>query len=109
MGIKSWKILRVNLTEKRIDNEEIGIEAIKLYLGGSGIAAKILYEETSEVTDPLGPENVLIFMTGMFTGTMVPSSGRHSVISKSPLTGIYGESDIGGSWGTTLKKAGYDG
>lgn len=103
------KMLRVNLTEKKYDIEEIGIETIRLYLGGSGIAAKILYEETSTVTDPLGPENVLIFMTGVFTGSVVPTSGRHSVVSKSPLTGIYGESDIGGSWGTTLKEAGYDG
>ena len=78
-------------------------------MGGAGIAAKILYDETSAKTDPLGPENRLIFMPGVFTGSMIPSSGRHSVVAKSPLTGIYGESDIGGSWGVALKRAGYDG
>jgi aldehyde:ferredoxin oxidoreductase len=96
MRIKSWKILRVDLTEREINDEEIHIEKLKQYLGGSGIGAKILYDETSAITNTLGPENILIFMTGIFTGSFVPSSGRHSVISKSPLTGIYGESDIGG-------------
>jgi aldehyde:ferredoxin oxidoreductase len=105
----SWRILRANLTERTIDHEEIDGETLLLYMGGSGIGSKILYEETSEATDPLGPENRLIFMTGLFTGSSVPASGRHSIISKSPLTNIYGESDIGGSWGVTLKGAGYDG
>jgi len=64
---------------------------------------------TGRDTAPLGPENVLIFMTGPLTGTRVPLSGRHEIVAKSPLTGIYGESDVGGRWGTELKKAGYDG
>jgi aldehyde:ferredoxin oxidoreductase len=106
---KNWKLLRVNLEERRTDIQEIGTEDLRLYMGGSGIGAKILYEETSAGTDPLGPENPLIFMTGLFTGSLVPLSGRHSVVSKSPLTGIYGESDVGGSWGNALKRAGYDG
>jgi aldehyde:ferredoxin oxidoreductase len=109
MRINSWKILRADLTRKKIDDEEIGIETLRLFMGGSGTGAKILYDETSAVTNPLGPENMLIFMTGIFTGSMVPSSGGHSVIAKSPLTGIYGECDIGGSWRAPLKRAGYDG
>jgi aldehyde:ferredoxin oxidoreductase len=64
---------------------------------------------TNRDTDPLGPENALIFMTGPLTGTKVPLSGRHEVVAKSPLTGIYGECDAGGNWGTQLKKAGFDG
>jgi aldehyde:ferredoxin oxidoreductase len=64
---------------------------------------------TGRDTAPLDPENVLIFMTGPLTGTRVPLSGRHEIVGKSPLTGIYGESDVGGRWGTELKKAGYDG
>ena len=104
-----WKILRVDLSDGKVETEEMGPEVRRLYVGGSGIAAKILYDETSATTDPLGPENRLIFMPGVFTGSMIPSSGRHSVVAKSPLTGIYGESDIGGSWGVALKRAGYDG
>lgn len=106
---RRWRVLRVNLTEEKTEPEEIEPEIQRRYGGGSGIGAKILYDETSATTDPLGPENRLIFMSGVFTGSMVPSSGRHSVVSKSPLTGIYGESDIGGSWGVALKRAGYDG
>jgi len=69
----------------------------------------LLYEETGPGPDPLGPENLLIFMTGPYTDTKVPTSGRHAVVTKSPLTGIWAESDIGGSWGTALKGAGIDG
>ena len=108
-GTAYWKILRVNLSDGKVETEEVSPEVRRLYVGGSGIAAKILYDETSATTDPLGPENRLIFMPGVFTGSMIPSSGRHSVVAKSPLTGIYGESDIGGSWGVALKRAGYDG
>jgi aldehyde:ferredoxin oxidoreductase len=89
--------------------EELSEGEARAYIGGSGLAAKRLWEMTGNETDPLGPENVLIFMTGPFTGTKVPLSGRHEVVGKSPLTGIYGESDVGGRWGTELKKAGFDG
>jgi len=80
-----------------------------MFIGGSGLAAKRLWEMTGNETDPLGSENVLIFMTGPLTGTKVPLSGRHEVAAKSPLTGVYGECDVGGRWGTELKKAGFDG
>ena len=104
-----WRVLRVDLTHRTIGVEEIGQEDLRLYKGGSGIAAKILYDETSSATDPLGAENRLIFMAGTFTGSLVPLSGRHAVVSKSPLTGIYGECDVGGSWGTVFKRTGYEG
>ena len=104
-----WRVLRVDLTQRTIAVEEIGPEDLRLYVGGSGIAAKILYDETSAATDPLSPENRLIFMAGTFTGSPVPLSGRHAVVAKSPLTGIYGECDVGGSWGTAFKRTGYEG
>jgi len=103
------KILRINLTERKIEIQELNEEMCRNYIGGSGIAAKILYEETSSNTLPLGEDNLLIFMTGPLTGTGIPCTGRHSVVSKSPLTGIWGESSVGGFWGKELKKAGYDG
>lgn len=80
-----------------------------LFLGGSGLAAKILFEETGPQTDPLSPDNVLIFANGPLTGTGVPCSGRHGIVAKSPLTGIFGESDVGGRWGTMLSRTGYAG
>ena len=103
------KILRVDLDTEKITTEKIDKEVLKKYIGGSGLAGKYLYEETGPETDPLGPENRLIFMTGPFTGTVVPTSGRHAVVTKSPLTGIWAESDAGGHWGTALKSTGYDG
>lgn len=106
----AWgRILEVDLTNGQLNIKEWEEKLLQTYVGASGLGAKILYEETGPGTDPLSPENVLIFITGPLTGTMVPTSGRHQIISKSPLTGIYGESDAGGYWGTALKKAGYDG
>jgi len=103
------KILRVDLTNKKLIEEKIGDTLYRKYIGGVGLQAYFLYKETDENTDPLGPENRLMFMTGPFTGTGIPSSGRHSVVAKSPLTGIWGESDVGGHWGIGLKGAGFDG
>ncbi len=109
LGGYTGKVLNIDLTTNKIYDETFSEEVLKKYIGGSGLGAKILYERTTEKTEPLSPENILIFMTGPFTGTMVPASGRHEVVTKSPLTGIYAESDAGGNWGVFLKKAGFDG
>ncbi len=103
------KLLKIDLTSNKVWTETILEEDLRKYIGGSGLAAKILTEECSQETNPLGAENVLIFMTGPFTGTNVITSGRHAVVAKSPLTGIWGESDVGGYWGAELKKTGHDG
>lgn len=103
------KLLRVDLTSGKIETQPIADEMFEKYIGGVGIAAKILYDETTPDTNPLGPENVLIAFTGPFTGTRVPSSGRHHVVARSPQTGYFGEANVGGSWGIQLKKAGFDG
>jgi len=103
------KILYIDLSSSKVHIGDMNEEWAHQFIGGSGLGAKFLYELTNERTDPLGPENPLIFMTGPFTGTAVPLSGRHAVVSRSPLTGIFGESDVGGTWGANLKKAGFDG
>lgn len=103
------KILRVDLSKGRVDAEPLKEELARKFIGGSGLAAKMLYDETGPETDPLGPENRLIFMTGPFAATPVITSGRHAVVSKSPLTGVFAESDSGGTWGPFLKRAGFDG
>ncbi|QNB46338.1 aldehyde ferredoxin oxidoreductase [Thermanaerosceptrum fracticalcis] len=103
------KILWIDLSEKTVNKVDLSADDAYKYIGGSGLGAKILFSTTGAETDPLGPENTLIFMTGPFTGTRVPTAGRHAVVTKSPLTGIWAESDIGGTWGTALKKAGIDG
>ncbi len=102
-------IARVDLTRGKISEQQIDESVTRAYIGGSGLGARILYDETTASTDPLGPDNRLLFMTGPLTGTKVPTSGRHAIIAKSPLTGIWGEADSGGSWGVALKSAGFDG
>src|SRR3989337_1920641 len=111
MKLKGYigKILRLDLNHSKVQIEDLKEVWASQFIGGSGLGAKYLYEMTDEKTDPLAPENPLIFMTGPFTGTSVPLSGRHAVVSRSPLTGIFGESDVGGTWGANLKKAGFDG
>ena len=103
------KLLRVDLSRSDVRNQELDPEFTDAFMGGAGVAAKLLYDETSPDTDPLSPENLFIAMTGPFTGTKVPSSGRHHIAGRSPQTGIFGEANVGGSWGVMLRKAGYDG
>jgi len=110
VGMRRWgKILRVDLTAGEARAEEVPEAVYRDYIGGGGIAARMLYDESGADTYPLGEDNPLIFMTGPFTGTKVPTSGRHQITAKSPLTGIFGECDVGGGWGVALKSCGYDG
>jgi len=109
LGGYTGKILRVDLDTGKTELQEIKTDILRKFIGGSGLGAKILYEETDRKTDPLGPENRLLFLTGPLTGTAVPTSGRHSVVCKSPLTQAWGEAEVGGSWGWKLKRSGYDG
>ena len=103
------KMLRVDLTRRSVEVQELDDSLLEKYVGGAGIGARLLYDETTAATDPLGPENVLIAMTGPFTDSRVPSSSRHHVMARSPLTGLLGESNVGGSWAVHFKKTGYDG
>lgn len=109
LGGYAGKILRVDLTTHTMKETFYDEKILRQYLGGSGLGAKILYDETDSNTDPLGPENPLIFLTGPIEGTRMPNSGRHQVITRSPLTGSYGEANSGGKFGVRLKKAGFDG
>jgi aldehyde:ferredoxin oxidoreductase len=103
------KILRINLTDGNVSVEDLPQDWSRDYLGGAGLATKYLYEEVPKGTDPLGPENKLIFMVGPLTGTVSPSAGRSDVVAKSPLTGIWGHANTGGQWGNQFKKTGFDG
>lgn len=103
------KILRVNLTSGTISEEPVPAEYAEKFMGGRGLATKYLFDEVTPGADPLGPENRLIFMSGLLTGTASPSAGRYSVVTKSPLTGIWCQSNSGGRWGVDLKQSGFDG
>ncbi len=103
------RILRVNLTNGKIKFEELRLEDARMFIGGTGLAAKIIYEEVDPKTLPFDPSNKLVFMNGPLTGTIVPSSSKYAVCAKSPLTGIWGEAHASGFWGAELKSAGFDG
>lgn len=101
------QLARVDLISGKVSYERIGKEVLKKYIGGRGIGAKILYDEIDPNCDPLS-ENILVFTAGPLTGTMVPTSGRFSVTSKSPLTGTIADSNVGGFFGREFKRCGID-
>jgi len=100
--------LEVDLTKGKVHKKEMEKEWARLYLGGSGVAAKILWDRTGPETNPLGPDNVLVVGTGPLTGAMFSPSGRMMFAAKSPLTGVWAESHVGGFMGPELKYAGFD-
>ncbi len=100
-------ILYVDLSEKKWWREAVKKEELQRYLGSRGISARILWDRVRPGTDPLGPENVLIFGAGLLTGTAAPSSGRTTVTCLSPATGIYAKTNGGGYWGGELRYAGF--
>jgi aldehyde:ferredoxin oxidoreductase len=102
------KILRVNLTTKKTREQDLDKDLTRNFLGGNGFGTKILWDEVGSDVDPLSPENLLVFATGPFTGTVFPTSGRLEVIGKSPLTGVYGDANSGGHFAPELKYSGYD-
>ena len=103
------KILKVNLTSTKISEEPLNEEIAKNFLGGAGYACSYLYDKLERNTDPLSPENIIMIMTGPLNGTFAPNTGRWVICSKSPYTGIWGESNCGSWFGAEVKKAGYDG
>lgn len=103
------KVAVVDLTTKRSREIIFDDDFARKYIGGSGMGTCFLLKFCTSKTRPLSPSNPLIFMTGPFLGSGIPTSGRHQVVTKSPLTGIFLESDAGGSFGFHLKKSGFDG
>ena len=103
------KVLWVNLTEETLEEEKISEKTMRQYLGGYGLAAKLIYENTPKNYDPLGSDAVFGFFPGLFTGTAAPLSGRYMVAGKSPLTGTWGDANSGGTAGPEIKRCGYDG
>jgi aldehyde:ferredoxin oxidoreductase len=102
------RILRVNLTNQTFEVEEPDEIFYRTYFGGRNFIAYYLLNELKPSIDPLEPDNKLIFATGVLTGAPTGGTGRNSVGAKSPLTGLYGEAEAGGFFGSELKKAGFD-
>ncbi|MEM3404163.1 MAG: aldehyde ferredoxin oxidoreductase family protein [Nitrososphaeria archaeon] len=102
------KVVRVNLSTKKIFIEALDKKTAVDFIGSVGVAGKILYDEVPILADAYDPSNLLIFTTGPVTGTPIQTAGRHSVVTKSPLTGLFGDANAGGFFGVELKRAGYD-
>ncbi|MCD4721397.1 MAG: aldehyde ferredoxin oxidoreductase family protein [Desulfobacula sp.] len=102
------KIAWVDLTQGSIDIQELSEGIAKKYIGGKGLGAHLLYKHLKPGTDPLGPDNIMIFVTGPLTGTNFPAVSRSGLITKSPQTGTFLDSYSGGFFGTQLKWAGFD-
>lgn len=102
------RVLWVDLSTKRINDEKISENIYRMYLTGYGLGSYILNRDMPANSDPLGPENIFGVVTGIFNGHAVPLGGRFQVVAKSPLTGGWGDANCGGKFGPELKNAGYD-
>jgi aldehyde:ferredoxin oxidoreductase len=102
------KLLRINLTENTIKQEEIPPVLIEKFIGGRGLGVKYLYDELKANTEPLSEDNKLLFVTGLAHGSMAATSSRYTVVTKSPLTGTINSANSGGHFGADLKATGFN-
>lgn len=108
--MKGWtgKILRVDLTKGTSEVTDYSEDIAKRFIGGRGLAIKLLWDELPQGADPVGPENMLIFATGPYTAFSIPNSGKMVVAAKSPLTGGYGDGNLGTRAAVNMRKCGLD-
>jgi aldehyde:ferredoxin oxidoreductase len=100
--------LRIDLSSRTADEEELSRDIARDYLGGRGLGAYLALRERLYETEPLAAENLLVFAPGPLTGGSAPASGRYSVTSRSPLTRTVCDGNSGGNWGNALRRLGYD-
>lgn len=100
--------LLVDLTRGKIQTRKLKMDLARSFLGGKGMGAKLLYEKVAPHIEPLSPQNALIVATGPFTGTPVPGGCKFVLVTKSPLTNIFLDTNCGGMFGPFLRFAGYD-
>lgn len=107
-GTYAGRILKINLETGRTETEKISEDILRPFIGGRGLGTYFLKDMISADTEPLSPDNPLIFATGPLTGTPSPTGGRYMALCRSPLTGLVACSNSGGFFGAELKKAGWD-
>lgn len=100
------RMLTIDLSEKKWTFTPFSEELAKKFLGGRGFNAWFLYHTISPGTDPMGPENILMFSCGLLTGTTAPTASRLHINALSPLTGLLGSSNVGGGFGAMLRSCG---
>lgn len=101
-------ILSIDLSAQEIKTETLEEQVYEAFIGGKGLGTYLLYNRLNAGIDPLGPENILIFLTGPLQGLPAPNVGRWTLVTKSPLTGFILDSHSGGAFGREIKNAGYD-
>ena len=108
--MKGWtgQVLRVNLSNNEVTTEKYPKEFALQFVGGRGFAAKILWDEVPKGTNPLSPGNKFIAAVGPLSGLAMPNVGKVVVAAKSPLTGGYGDGNLGSYFGSQLRRSGYD-
>jgi len=102
------KILHVDLSKRKLKTVNLSPSLAKLFIGGKGLGAKILYDMVKPKTDPFSPRNIVVFATGAFVGTPVPLGCRYAIVTKSPLSNGYVDTNSGGFFSPYLRFAGYD-
>ena len=107
--VYAGKYLRVDLTSRTWREEPLNEDIVRRFALGSGYAAWLYWNEMDPELPPLDPRNSLYVFNGLLTGTFAPTGCRTSWCARSPLTNIWGESNMGGHWGAELRFAGYDG
>ena len=108
IGGTHGKVLHVDLTTGETQVEHPPDDFYRLLVGGRAVVAYFLLRDLPPHTDPLSPDNLLIFAPGIMQGTNLPGAGRHGVGGKSPLTGAIASSEAGGWWGHEFKRTGFD-
>ncbi len=103
------RILLIDLTTREVETRTLPDELYRKYLMGSGLGARLLMDLGDPFAEPFHPANPLVIVPGLFAGTTIPGGTRTSFVSRSPLTGIWGEATAGGTWGAEFRCAGYDG
>ena len=101
-------ILYVDLSSEEVWRESLSRDELARYLGGRGVAARLLWDQVGPETNPLDEDNLLIFAPGSLTGTHAPNSGRMTISAKGSATNLYLKSNVGGAFGTSLKMTGND-
>ena len=102
------RLLKIDLTHGEMTRETIPDDFLVEYIGGSGLAARILWDYLDPKIDPFDPVNPMLWITGPLTGSNGPTTGRFTICGRSPQTGLWGESNIGGFVGPELRYAGFD-
>lgn len=102
------KILRIDLSTTKVTEENLHEKDAETFIGGKGLGAKLFFDNFDPTVDPFSPDNPLILCTGPLTGTTAPTGGRWCIVTKSPLTSLFLDSQVGGYFGAEIKRSGYD-